>query len=126
MKTLKAMVIEYLDNAGETEIKDLFNRYCEVNSYGETIWQMCEFQELSGCDDKPFMETFDLLDDGFCSNHSYFVQQDNGYYKSFNAVTDFLEECYVSDLANWIIREGESREFSYELNEILENAEGAE
>ena len=118
--TLKEKVMECLEEMAGVTLKDLWNHYCDENSYGETIWHIGEFDEISGCNNRPFKETYNNMDENFNFSHDYFVETDNGNYVSFDNVEDFLENCYLSDLANWIINEGENRHFPSDVNEILE------
>ena len=93
-------VKEYLENASDSEIISLWNRYCIKYGYNNDVYYpMCDLDVIHNI---PFKELYKLLDDDFTLGHSGFWHDEQGYIYSGNR-RDFINELVDLDwLANAI------------------------
>lgn len=105
------------DNYSYSDIIDMWNEFCQVNSYyGSYIHDMMSFMEIMG---NEFDEIFPKIEE-FSLNHKYFVEDDsehlNSYYDAKSAVNAVVE---FDDMENYLIE----RPFDRNMEDYIEEHE---
>lgn len=99
----------------DSDLKDLYNEYCERNNYDDIIYDMCELDDILNGTATEILRKIDL--DNFDMNEDYFYYTIYGI-KSCDYVTDCEGYC-EDDIVDSILRN--NRGFgNEEIGEILD------
>ena len=110
-------LVDYINSMNDEELIELHNRYCEAAGYeDDRIYSMYELDEiLEG------RTPTDILSMGFYGDfrphHDFFWFNGYGNLESADYITDM--PIYASDIANYILSEGDSLG-NDEIKEILD------
>lgn len=109
---------ELLENLTENELVDVWNEYCDINSYYDD--KICYMDWLDeDLQNKTPTQIIDMIDNDFSLRDNYYKYTIYGI-ESFDDASDVV---YFDDLANYILDNDEDfdndeiREFLDELNE---------
>ena len=120
MKT-QEQIKEFLQDLDDEELKQIWNDYCDVNSYSDDfVYDMEEFDDIMS-NSTPSDIANRIFYGDFKPCHEYFSF--NGYENLVSS--DYLEDLiHISDLAEYIYNNQDEQSYIDELDEFLHEEQG--
>lgn len=121
--TTYEIIKEVLESMNTAEIITIHNEYCEAsNNVDDYIYSMNELDEIMGNMKPSEILRACFYGKEFCPNHDYF--RFNGYanLESFGFAPEGNSGIYISDIADYIIRNSDALK-NDEIQEILDEDE---
>ena len=115
MKT-QEQIKEFLQDLDDEELKQIWNDYCDANSYSDDfVYDMDEFDEIMS-NSEPTDIANKIFYGDFNPNHNYFCF--NGYANLVSS--DYLDDLiHIDDLAEYIYNNQDEQSYIDELDEFL-------